>query len=157
NIAAAPAITEQGYKYVFRNFPTGPRIVIDAFKLQKELFEYSGTTPKTICLMHVNDTFGTSIRDGVAALMPKMDMPYEIVEQVAYDPRARDVSVEVAKAKASGADALWMVSRLNDAILVTRELVKQRWTPMAILSSGPGYYEDQYLKTLGKYAEHAIS
>ncbi len=27
-----------------------------------------------------------------------------------------------------------MVSRLNDAILLTREMVKQRWSPMAILS-----------------------
>ena len=27
NIAAAPAITEQGYKFVFRNFPTAPMIV----------------------------------------------------------------------------------------------------------------------------------
>ncbi len=46
-----------------------------------------------------------------------------------------------------------MVSRLNDAILITRELVKQRWTPSAILSMGPGWYEDQYLKTLTKLSD----
>jgi branched-chain amino acid transport system substrate-binding protein len=50
-----------------------------------------------------------------------------------------------------------MVSRLNDAILITRELVKQRWSPMAILSMGPGWYEDQYLKTLGKLADGPLS
>ena len=50
-----------------------------------------------------------------------------------------------------------MVSRLNDAMLLTRELVKQRWTPQAILSMGPGWYEDQYLKTLGKLADGPIS
>ena len=50
-----------------------------------------------------------------------------------------------------------MVSRLNDAILLTRELVKQRWTPMAILSMGPGWYEDQYLKTLGKLSDGPLS
>jgi branched-chain amino acid transport system substrate-binding protein len=65
--------------------------------------------------------------------------------------------VEVAKAKATGADALMMVSRLNDAILITRELVKQRWSPMAIMSMGPGWYEDQYLKTLGKLSDDPIS
>src|SRR3954468_8016664 len=36
NIAAAPPITEQGYKFVFRNFPTGPMIVGDALTNQKE-------------------------------------------------------------------------------------------------------------------------
>ena len=89
--------------------------------------------------------------------MPKFDMPYKIVETIAYDPAARDLSVEVAKAKATGADVLMLVSRLNDAILLTRELVKQRWTPMAILSMGPGWYEDQYLKTLGKLADGPLS
>ena len=85
--------------------------------------------------------------------MPKFNMPYKIVDTIAYDPTARDLSVEVSKAKATGADALLMVSRLNDAILITRELVKQRWSPMGVLSMGPGWYEDQYLKTLGKLAD----
>ncbi len=157
NIAAAPKITEQGYKFVFRNFPTGPRIVIDAFKLQKELFETTGATPKTVVMLHVNDTFGQAIKGGVNALLPKMGMPYKIVDEIAYDPRARDLSVEVAKAKATGADAVWAVSRLNDAILLTREMVKQRWDHMGIMSTGPGYYEDQYLRTLKKYGNFAIS
>jgi branched-chain amino acid transport system substrate-binding protein len=89
--------------------------------------------------------------------MPKFDMPYKILETISYDPAARDLSVEIAKAKASKADALLMVSRLNDAILLTREMVKQRWSPMAILSMGPGWYEDQYLKTLGKLSDGPLS
>jgi branched-chain amino acid transport system substrate-binding protein len=157
NIAAAPAITEQGYKFVFRNFPTAPMILSDAFTNQKELFESAGSAPKSVVFMHVNDTFGTSMQQGISAVMSKFDMPYKIVEQIAYDPTARDLSVEVAKAKATGAEALLMVSRLNDAILITRELVKQRWTPMAVLSMGPGWYEDQYLKTLGKLSDGPLS
>ena len=39
NIAAAPPITEQGYKFVFRNFPTAPMILGDAFANQKEVFD----------------------------------------------------------------------------------------------------------------------
>ena len=107
--------------------------------------------------MHVNDTFGTAMTKGIGIVMPKFDMPYTIVDEIAYDPAARDLSVEVAKAKAANADALLVVSRLNDAMLITRELVKQRWTPQAIMSMGPGWYEDQYLKTLGKLADGPIS
>src|SRR5947208_3348241 len=55
------------------------------------------------------------------------------------------------------ADALLVVSRINDAILLTREMVKQRWTPQGVLSMGPGWYEDQYLKTLGKIADGPLS
>ena len=157
NIAAAPQITEQGYKFVFRNFPTAGMILSDAFANQKELFEATGVAPKSVVFMHVNDTFGTSMQQGINAVMPRFNMPYQIVEQIAYDPTARDLSVEVAKAKATGAQALLLVSRLNDAILITRELVKQRWSPMAVLSMGPGWYEDQYLKTLGKLADGPMS
>jgi branched-chain amino acid transport system substrate-binding protein len=153
NIAAAPQITEQGYKFVFRNFPTAGMILSDAFANQKEIFEAAGQAPKSVVFMHVNDTFGTAMQKGIGALMPKFNMPYKIAETISYDPAARDLSVEVAKAKATGAEALLMVSRLNDAILITRELVKQRWSPMAILSMGPGWYEDQYLKTLGKLSD----
>jgi branched-chain amino acid transport system substrate-binding protein len=157
NIAAAPQITEQGYKFVFRNFPTAGMILNDAFANQKELFEQTGAAPKTVVFMHINDTFGTAMKGGIGAVMPKFNLPYTLVDTIAYDPAARDLSVEVAKAKATGADALLMVSRLNDAILLTRELVKQRWSPMAILSMGPGWYEDQYLKTLGKLSDGPLS
>ncbi len=107
--------------------------------------------------MHVNDTFGTAMSKGIGAVMPKFNMPYTIADEIAYDPAARDLSVEVSKAKATGADAILLVSRLNDAMLLTRELVKQRWTPQAIMSMGPGWYEDQYLKTLGKLSDGPIS
>ena len=157
NIAAAPDITEQGYKFVFRNFPTAPMILGDAFANQKELFGIAGAAPKTVVFMHVNDTFGTAMAKGIGVVMPKFNMPYTIVDEIAYDPAARDLSVEVAKAKATNADALLVVSRLNDAMLMTRELVKQRWTPQAIMSMGPGWYEDQYLKTLGKLSDGPIS
>lgn len=157
NIAAAPQITEQGYKFVFRNFPTAGMILGDAFANQKEIFEIAGTAPKTAVFLHVNDTFGTAMSKGIGAVMPKFNMPYKIVEEIAYDPSARDLSVEIAKAKATGADSLLLVSRLNDAILLTREMIKQRWSPMAILSMGPGWYEDQYLKTLGKLSDGPLS
>jgi branched-chain amino acid transport system substrate-binding protein len=157
NIAAAPDITEQGYKFVFRNFPTAGMILGDAFANQKELFSITGAAPKSVVFMHVNDTFGTAMSKGIGAVMPKFDMPYKILEEISYDPAARDLSVEVSKAKATNADALLLVSRLNDAMLLTRELVKQRWTPQAILSMGPGWYEEQYLKTLGKLSDGPIS
>jgi len=157
NIAAAPPITEQGYKFVFRNFPTAPMILRDAFIDQKEIFAAVGSAPKSVVFLAENDTFGVAMQKAIPGILPKFDMPYKILDTISYDPTARDLSVEVAKAKATGAEALLVVSRLNDAILITRELIKQRWSPMAILSMGPGWYEDQYLKTLGKLSDGALS
>src|SRR4029079_14924368 len=66
NIAAAPPITEQGYKFVFRNFPTAPMILTDAFNNEKEVFEVGGSAPKSVVFLHVNDTFGTAMKNGVS-------------------------------------------------------------------------------------------
>jgi branched-chain amino acid transport system substrate-binding protein len=158
NIAAAPPITESGYKFIVRNFPTAPMLTTGALALHKEIFKAAGRTPKTAVLMSINDTFGTAMMNGIKALFPKLDMPYEIVETISYDPAAKDLSVEVAKAKATKADMLMPVTRLNDAKLLVQELVKQRWEPMAVMNPGaPGLYEQDFLKTMGKYGEFHIS
>ncbi len=157
NVGSAPEITEQGYKFVVRNFPTVPMLLNDELEEQKEVFEIAGVTPKTAVFMHVNDLFGTAMSKGIAAMMPKLNMPYTILDEISYDPAARDLSVEVTKAKAANAEILIVVGRLNDAMLLTRELVKQRWTPQAILSMGPGWYENQYSKTLGKLSDGPMS
>src|SRR5882672_6129544 len=158
NIAAAPQITEQGYKFVVRNFPTAPMLITGALALHKEIFKVSGTTPKTAVLMSVNDTFGTSMINGIKALFPKLDMPYEIVDTITYDPAAKDLAVEVGKAKATKADMLMPVCRLNDAKLIVQEMVKQRWEPMGVMNPGaPGLYEQDFLKTMGKYGDFMIS
>ena len=106
NIAAAPDITEQGYKFVFRNFPTAPTILGDAFANQMEIFGMTGAAPKTAVFLHVNDTFGTAMAKGVGVVSSKFPLPYKIVDEIAYDPATKDLSVEVTKAKAAKADVL---------------------------------------------------
>jgi branched-chain amino acid transport system substrate-binding protein len=159
NIAAAPPITEQGYKYVFRNFQTAGDIVRNGLDLIGELFQATNTVPRTAVYMHVNDTFGQAMTKGIGALLPtRTQLPFKIVDTISYDPAAKDLTVEVSKAKAANADFLLLVCRLNDAILLRREMVKQRWNPMGIVSPGsPGMYEEQYFKTLGKLSDHSIS
>jgi len=160
NIAAAPQITEQGYKYTFRNFPNAGELIRNGLALMRDVFQATNTAPRSAVFLHVNDTFGTSMAKGIAAILPSLTyLPFKVVETIAYDREARDLSVEVAKAKATGADFILLVSRLNDAILLVRELVKQRWSPQGIISPGsPGMYEAQFYKTLGnKYSDYCIS
>jgi branched-chain amino acid transport system substrate-binding protein len=158
NIAAAPQITEQGYKYVFRNFPIASELVKNGLALIDDLFRATNTTPRTAVFMHVNDTFGQANAKAVGAILPPLNLPFKLVETIAYDPAAKDLTVEISKAKAAKADFLLLVCRLNDAIVLRREIVKQRWNIMGIISPGsPGMYENQFFQTLGKLSEHCIS
>ncbi len=160
NIAAAPQITEQGYKYTFRNFPTAVDLIRNGLALMRDLFQATATAPRTAVFMHVNDTFGQSMARGIGGILPTLNfLPFKVVDTISYDPAARDLSVEVAKAKATNADFIMLVSRLNDAILLVRELVKQRWSPQGIISPGsPGMYEAQFFKALGnRYSDFCIA
>jgi branched-chain amino acid transport system substrate-binding protein len=159
NIAAAPQITEQGYRYVFRNFQTAGDIVRNGLDLIGTLFQATNTVPRTAVFMHVNDTFGQAMAKGIGAILPsRTQLPFKIVDTISYDPAAKDLTVEVGKAKATKADFLLLVCRLNDAIILRREMVKQRWYPMGVISPGsPGMYEEQFFKTLGKLSEYCVS
>lgn len=159
NIAAAQPITEQGYKYTFRNFPTSSDLIRNGLALYRDLFQATQTAPRKCVFMHVNDTFGMANKAAIDRILPTLNyLPFKVVETIAYDPAARDLSVEVAKAKASGADVVMLVCRLNDSILLVREMVKQRYNPMGLISPGsPGMYEEPFFKNLGKYSEYAIS
>src|SRR5580658_1378254 len=51
NVASATQITEQGYKFVVRNFPTAPMLLNDELSSQKDIFALAGMTPKTAVFM----------------------------------------------------------------------------------------------------------
>jgi branched-chain amino acid transport system substrate-binding protein len=159
NIAAAPPITEQGYKFVFRNFQTAGDIVRNGLALMGDLFRATNVAPRTAVYMHVNDTFGQAMTKGIGAILPSQtQLPFKIVETISYDPAAKDLTAEIGKAKATNAEFLLLVCRLNDAIILRREMVKQRWNPMGVISPGsPGMYEEQFYKSLGKLSEYCIS
>ena len=159
NIAAAPQITEQGYKFVFRVFPTAGDLLRNGLSLIGELFQATQVAPRTAVYMHVNDTFGQAMTGGIKAILPRLtQLPFKIVEEIAYDPAAKDLSVEVAKAKATNADFTLLVCRLNDSIVLRREAVKQRWNTMGFISPGsPGMYEQQFYRALGKLSDYCIS
>jgi branched-chain amino acid transport system substrate-binding protein len=158
NIGSAPQITEQGYKTVFRNFPTSPQLARNGLVLLKDLFAATGKTPQTAVFMHANDTFGLSAKAAFDSFVPQLNFPFKVLDSISYDPKAQDLSVEIAKAKATSAELLLVTTRAADAIMMVRELVKQRYEPMGVVSPGsPGMYDEQFYKTLGKYADYCIT
>jgi branched-chain amino acid transport system substrate-binding protein len=157
NIGSAPQITEQGFTQVFRNFVDARQLVTNAVQLIKELPRGGGFAPKTAVVMHTNDTFGQAMFGGVKALWEKLGVDIKIVDVISYDPRARDLAVEIAKAKAANPDLLAPITRVNDAILIVREMVKQDFNPMGIIGPGsPGPYEKAFTDALGKYSNDYI-
>jgi branched-chain amino acid transport system substrate-binding protein len=158
NFASASQITESGYTQIFRNFTKTDTLLTEAVKRIKEMTANSAAQPRTAVLMYVNDTFGQAASKSVNTFWSGAGVPIKIVDQIDYDARAKDLSVEVAKAKAHAPDMMLAVSRVNDGILIVREMVKQSFNPMALIFPGsPASYEKPFTDSLGKYGDDAIN
>jgi branched-chain amino acid transport system substrate-binding protein len=155
NIAAAPPITEQGYKFLVRNFPTSGQLTVNGLERIKDFVEATRASPKTAVFLHANDTFGTAQRQAMDRLAPNAGLPFRVVESIAYDPRAQDLSVEVTKIRALRPDVVLVVTRAADAIKLVRDMVRQRFEPMGIISPGaPGLYDEEFYTALGPLADY---
>jgi branched-chain amino acid transport system substrate-binding protein len=157
NIAAAPQITEQGYKYLARNFQTGAQLLTNGLRLIKDVMAATNVALKTAVFIHANDTFGTAQRQAMDRLFPAAQMPFQLAESIAYDPKAQDLTVEVTKIRAIAPDLVLVVSRSADAIKLIRDMVRQRFEPKAIISPGsPGLYDEEFYQALGPLSDYAI-
>jgi len=94
--------------------------------------------------LHANDTFGTAQRNAMDAIWPRVNLPIQLVEKIAYDPRAQDLSVEVTKIRSINPDLVMCVTRASDGIKMVRDMVRQRFQPKAIISPGlHGFYDEE--------------
>jgi branched-chain amino acid transport system substrate-binding protein len=157
NIAAAPQITEQGYKFLVRNFQTGGQLVTNGLRLIGELIKAKNLTISSAVFLHANDTFGTAQRGAMDALFPRANLPFRLAESIAYDPRANDLAVEVTRMRALQPDLVMVVTRAGDAIKLVRDMVRQRFEPKAIISPGsPGLYDEEFYQALGPLSDFLI-
>jgi len=157
NIGAAPQLTEQGYKFLVRNFPTGGMLVTNGLALIKDLLSATKLDAKTAVFLHANDTFGTAQRAAMDHLFPAAGMPFTLLDSISYDPKAQDLSVEVTKVRALNPDLLLVVTRAADAIKLVRDMVRQRFEPKGIISPGsPGLYDEEFYQALGPLSDYAI-
>jgi len=157
NISAAPQLTEQGYKFLVRNFPTGGMLVTNGLALIKDLLVATKLDAKTAVFLHANDTFGTAQRAAMDRLFPTAGLPFTLLDSIAYDPKAQDLSVEVTKVRALNPDLLLVVTRAADAIKLVRDMVRQRFEPKGIISPGsPGLYDEEFYQALGPLSDYPI-
>lgn len=157
NIAAAPPITEQGYKYLVRNFQTGGQLLTNGLRLIKDLMAETKVEFKSAVFLHANDTFGTSMRQAMDKLFPVSQMPFTLAESIAYDPKAQDLTVEVTKIRAINPELVLVITRAADAIKLVRDMVRQRFEPKAIISPGsPGLYDEEFYQALGPLSDFVI-
>jgi branched-chain amino acid transport system substrate-binding protein len=118
-------------------------------KAQLQMSKLVNDKPK-VAVVFENTAFGTSTSNGLRELAPGEGV--EIVLFGPYSAGFADAGPLINKVKASGADALFSVSYLNDLILIVRT-VKQVGLKVAINGGSGGFVVPDFYKNVGPLAE----
>jgi branched-chain amino acid transport system substrate-binding protein len=135
----------KGRNYTFTPFARASQFA----KAQLQMSKLVSDKPK-VAVIFENTAFGTSTSNGL-----REQAPGEGVEIVMFEPYSAgfaDASPLINKVKASGADAMFSVSYLNDLILIVRT-VKQVGLNIAINGGSGGFVIPDFYKNVGKLAE----
>jgi branched-chain amino acid transport system substrate-binding protein len=135
----------KGRSYTFTPFARASQFA----KAQLQMSKLVGDSPK-VAVIFENTAFGTSTSNGLKELAPAEGV--EIVMFEPYSAGFADAGPLINKVKASGANALFSVSYLNDLILIVRT-VKQVGLNIAINGGSGGFVIPDFYKNVGKLAE----
>ena len=159
DIAAADVITQKGYKYTFRCFPTVSTFMKSMGFYLSQIVQEKKVSIKRIAVTNTGDLFGRVQGKAFVDFVKAKKLPFaaEIVEHIEYPLGVADLSAEIAKIKAVKPDILCPVARPGDAKLMIRELYKQRVELLGIISPGsPGWYEPEFIRDMGKLGEFVM-
>src|SRR6201987_4681233 len=131
--------------YTFTPFARASQFALAQLQMSKLVSDQ----PK-VAVIFENTAFGTSTSNGLKELAPGEGV--EIVMFEPYSAGFTDASPLINKVKASGANALFSVSYLNDLILIVRT-VKQVGLNVAINGGSRGFVIPDFYKNGGKLAE----
>jgi branched-chain amino acid transport system substrate-binding protein len=135
----------KGRRFTFTPFARASQFA----KAQLQMAKLVGDKPKAAVIFE-NTAFGTSTSNGLKELAPGEGV--EIVMFEPYSAGVTDAGPLINKVKASGANALFSVSYLNDLILIVRT-VKQVGLNVAINGGSGGFVIPDFYKNVGKLAD----
>jgi len=142
----ADNILQRGFKYVFRmSVPANEfgKTPIDGLMRMAEAF---GKPVKKIAILYEDTSYGTSTSESF--LKRAKEKGLNVVLYEAYRAGLTDAGPLVNKIKASGAEVIFPVSYVTDAILIIRTM-KETNTNAAIFGGGSGYLMPDSVGVMG--------
>jgi branched-chain amino acid transport system substrate-binding protein len=153
--SSSATLTQRNFKWFFRTTPHDDLFVHNFFEFLKDVEAKKGIKPKRIALMNENTLWGTETNKLEERL--GKERGYNIVEKIIYPAKSTQLTSEVQRLKASGADLIMQSSYLGDAILAMKTYKEQGFAPEAILANDAGFNDSEFLKTLGKDGNYILS
>jgi len=155
SVAVADEVTTRGFNYTFRVQPNAEQMASQTVKYLTEIVKASGQGAKTIAYLHDNTSFGQSLVGHVEKFAPQAG--FQLILKVPYSPAAPDVTTEVGKIKAAGADLVMATGYFGDGVRVLKTMRDLKLTAKAIVGCGNGAFSHpKFVQELGKLTEFVM-
>lgn len=152
DVPSEDAITERGFKYVFRLAEKTSWRNRDQVKFITEMSQKFNTPVKTIALIYENTAWGQGAVRAWEKYIPEAGM--QIVMKEPYPTNSSDLTPVVLKAKQLNPDIIMMVSYVSDAALLTKTFAQHKVKPLAFIGTSGGFADPTYFELSGDNCEY---
>jgi branched-chain amino acid transport system substrate-binding protein len=152
--SVALAITQRGFKWVFR---TGPIASDFAIAYTKFLLDQkkAGRKIDSIAIVNENTEYGTSVSGSIADAAKQAGLT--LAAQIPYSANSADVSAQVLQLKEKRPDVVIFVSYTSDAILYIKTLKNLDYLPPMIIGDDAGFSDPSFLPSVGEIAQGVMN
>ncbi|MBK7187205.1 MAG: ABC transporter substrate-binding protein [bacterium] len=148
--SADDAITQQNYRYVFRQNQVNAHYA-DAFVS----FMGEVVKPKTIAILYETTAFGTSGADAMENDAKKLGITVVLKEK--YEAGAPDFKPILSKVKSLRPDVVYMVSYVMDASLLMKQIMELRLEAKLFAGGAAGFAIPEFIDNAKNAAEYVVS
>ena len=150
----ADEITGRSLESVFKVAPKASVIGQAQVNYTLAISEAAGSKIEKIAIMYEDTAYGTATSRGLRRAAK--DANIEIVMDEPYPLGINDATSLINKLRASGAQAVFPLSYLNDSLFIIRTMRQQRIT-IPTIGGAAGYVIPDFEKGLGEFAENVLS
>lgn len=157
SMAVADAVTQQGYKQVFRICSTADYYAKNSVDVAAAMGQLAPTyrPVKRVALLHEDTDFGQSTSAGQIKYLKEAGLT--LCANVAYPAASADLTTQLEKVKTSNPDMVLTVTYLNDSVIITQTREKLGMTDILFLDCSGGTVDPQFVKKLGPAANGILT
>ena len=152
--SVALAITQRGFKWVFRTTPIASDFATAYITFILEA-KKAGRKIDSIAVVNENTEYGTSVSGSIIEAAKQAGIP--VAAQIPYNANSADVSAQVLQLKEKRPDVVIFVSYTSDTILYMKTLKNLDYLPPMIIGDDAGFSDPSFIPSVGEIAQGVMN
>lgn len=153
--SSSTSLTARNFKWFYRITPHDDLFVHNFFEFFKDLEAKKGIKVGQVALFNENTLWGNETSKLESKLAEERGVT--VVRSVSYPAKSTQLTSEIQSLKSAKPQVVMQSSYLGDAILAMKTYKELNFSPDMILANNAGFTDTEFIRTLGKDADHIIT